>query len=117
MPTKQGRSAVSNSGYLSAALCTAALPNRSFNCARYRLCGPTATPCDSIVPSGIFGSFANGIASSFVSPEHPIAQFIAPEKFAEYGERARAMGFVHVASGPMVRSSYHADDFSAARRD
>jgi len=47
----------------------------------------------------------------------PVAQFIAPEKFAEYGERARAMGFVHVASGPMVRSSYHADDFSAARRD
>ncbi|HEY2951553.1 MAG TPA: lipoyl synthase, partial [Verrucomicrobiae bacterium] len=34
-------------------------------------------------------------------------------KFDEYGERARAMGFVHVASGPMVRSSYHAHEFSA----
>jgi len=32
-------------------------------------------------------------------------------RFEAYGERARAMGFVHVASGPMVRSSYHADDF------
>jgi lipoic acid synthetase len=42
----------------------------------------------------------------------PVVQFIPPTKFAEYGERARALGFVHVASGPMVRSSYHAEDFS-----
>ncbi len=41
----------------------------------------------------------------------PVAEFVTPEKFAEYGERARAMGFLHVASAPMVRSSYHADDF------
>ena len=44
----------------------------------------------------------------------PVVEFIRPEKFDEYGERARQMGFVHVASGPMVRSSYHADDFSPA---
>ena len=44
----------------------------------------------------------------------PVVEFIPPATFAEYGERARRMGFVHVASGPMVRSSYHADDFSAA---
>ncbi|MGC3957967.1 MAG: lipoyl synthase [Verrucomicrobiota bacterium] len=42
----------------------------------------------------------------------PVEAFITPEKFAEYGERARQMGFVHVASGPMVRSSYHADEFT-----
>ncbi|HVV02005.1 MAG TPA: lipoyl synthase [Verrucomicrobiae bacterium] len=42
----------------------------------------------------------------------PVAEFVTPEKFAEYGERARQMGFVHVASGPMVRSSYHADEFT-----
>jgi lipoic acid synthetase len=42
----------------------------------------------------------------------PVVEFISPEKFAEYGEHAREMGFVHVASGPMVRSSYHADEFS-----
>lgn len=42
----------------------------------------------------------------------PVAAFITPAKFAEYGDRARQMGFIHVASGPMVRSSYHADDFS-----
>jgi lipoic acid synthetase len=41
----------------------------------------------------------------------PVVEFVTPEKFREYGERARAMGFVHVASGPMVRSSYHADEF------
>ncbi|HXJ59432.1 MAG TPA: lipoyl synthase [Verrucomicrobiae bacterium] len=41
----------------------------------------------------------------------PVVEFIPPAKFEEYGERARQMGFVHVASGPMVRSSYHADDF------
>ena len=43
----------------------------------------------------------------------PVAEFVSPEKFHEYGERARQMGFVHVASGPMVRSSYHADEFRA----
>jgi len=42
----------------------------------------------------------------------PVVEFVTPARFADYGERARQMGFVHVASGPMVRSSYHADDFS-----
>jgi lipoic acid synthetase len=42
----------------------------------------------------------------------PVAEFIPPQQFARYGEIARRMGFVHVASGPMVRSSYHAGDFS-----
>ena len=42
----------------------------------------------------------------------PVAEFVTPEKFAEYGSRAREMGFVHVASAPMVRSSYHADEFT-----
>ena len=41
----------------------------------------------------------------------PVVEFVPPERFAEYGRRAREMGFVHVASGPMVRSSYHADEF------
>jgi lipoic acid synthetase len=41
----------------------------------------------------------------------PVKEFITPEKFQDYGEKAREMGFVHVASGPMVRSSYHADEF------
>jgi lipoic acid synthetase len=41
----------------------------------------------------------------------PVKEFITPAQFAEYKVAAEEMGFVHVASGPMVRSSYHADDF------
>ena len=42
----------------------------------------------------------------------PVLEFVTPEKFAEYKVRAEEMGFVHVASGPLVRSSYHADEFT-----
>jgi lipoic acid synthetase len=42
----------------------------------------------------------------------PVKEFVSPEKFAEYKTCAEEMGFVHVASGPMVRSSYHADEFA-----
>jgi lipoic acid synthetase len=45
----------------------------------------------------------------------PVAAFVTPEKFREYGLAAEAMGFTHVASGPMVRSSYHADEFDPQR--
>jgi lipoic acid synthetase len=45
-----------------------------------------------------------------------VEEFVTPEKFAELGERGRQMGFVHVASGPMVRSSYHADEFTLPSR-
>ena len=38
-----------------------------------------------------------------------IDRFYHPDEFAELGEAGRAMGFKHVASGPLVRSSYHAD--------
>lgn len=44
--------------------------------------------------------------------EHlPVIEYISPEQFAWYGEQARRLGFRHVASAPLVRSSYHADDF------
>ena len=45
----------------------------------------------------------------------PVVRYLDPATFDEYGRRARAMGFVHVASGPMVRSSYHADEFTVPR--
>ena len=44
----------------------------------------------------------------------PVMEFVPPDRFQAYGDIARNMGFVHVASGPMVRSSYHADDFPVA---
>jgi lipoic acid synthetase len=46
----------------------------------------------------------------------PVIEFVHPAKFAEYKARAEQMGFIHVASGPMVRSSYHADDISVPPR-
>jgi lipoic acid synthetase len=46
----------------------------------------------------------------------PVTEFVSPEQFAAFGNVAREMGFVHVASGPMVRSSYHADEFNAAAK-
>ena len=42
----------------------------------------------------------------------PVVEFIPPEVFDAYGQVARRLGFVHVASGPRVRSSYHADEFN-----
>jgi lipoic acid synthetase len=42
----------------------------------------------------------------------PVAEFIPPSKFAELKQAAETMGFRHVASGPMVRSSYHADELT-----
>jgi lipoyl synthase len=43
------------------------------------------------------------------SAEHlPIERYVTPEEFAELKEEALAVGFRHVESGPLVRSSYHA---------
>lgn len=39
----------------------------------------------------------------------PVDRFVPPEEFEEYGEIAKELGFKSVASGPLVRSSYHAD--------
>lgn len=49
------------------------------------------------------------------TPAHlAVTEFVAPARFAELGIAAKAMGFVHVSSGPLVRSSYHADEFNLA---
>ena len=40
----------------------------------------------------------------------PVADFITPERFEALGEAARAEGFLYVASGPFVRSSYRAGE-------
>ena len=39
----------------------------------------------------------------------PVARFVSPEEFEQLGNIAKELGFSHIASGPMVRSSYHAD--------
>jgi len=43
------------------------------------------------------------------SPAHlPVARYYHPDEFAELAEIGRSLGFAHVESGPLVRSSYHA---------
>ena len=43
-------------------------------------------------------------------PHHlPVERYVEPETFERFARLGREMGFRHVASGPMVRSSYHAD--------
>ncbi len=44
----------------------------------------------------------------------PVVEYVHPDRFEALRMRAAAMGFTHVASGPMVRSSYHADEFGGA---
>ncbi len=41
----------------------------------------------------------------------PVVEYIRPEIFDRLGKIAREKGFRHIASGPLVRSSYHAADF------
>jgi lipoic acid synthetase len=44
------------------------------------------------------------------SPQHlPVERFVPPAEFERWGARARTLGFRDVASGPLVRSSYHAE--------
>ena len=46
------------------------------------------------------------------TPKHlPVVEYVTPAAFDEYKAVALAKGFRHVASGPLVRSSYHAADF------
>jgi len=40
---------------------------------------------------------------------HPVMEFVHPDQFAEYKEIGLSMGFAYVESGPLVRSSYHAE--------
>ncbi len=50
------------------------------------------------------------------SPKHlPVVEYIHPDQFDEYQRIAERKGFRHVASGPLVRSSYHAADFKPER--
>lgn len=46
----------------------------------------------------------------------PVDRYVTPEEFADYETVARELGFSHVASGPLVRSSYHADKQAAGEK-
>ncbi len=42
----------------------------------------------------------------------PVVRYLPPSEFDFLGEKARQMGFENVASGPFVRSSYHAKEMA-----
>lgn len=45
----------------------------------------------------------------------PVREYVSPERFQEYEELGGRLGFRYTASGPLVRSSYRAGEFFAAR--
>jgi lipoic acid synthetase len=45
----------------------------------------------------------------------PVLEYVHPDTFRLYKEIAEKKGFAHVASGPLVRSSYHAADFQPVK--
>ena len=50
------------------------------------------------------------------SPKHaPVREYVTPERFFEIQKLGESLGFKYVASGPLVRSSYKAGEFFAAR--
>jgi lipoyl synthase len=51
------------------------------------------------------------------SQHHPVVKYIHPDEFEEYASRGRKMGFIAVASAPLVRSSFKAADlYDQSRR-
>jgi lipoic acid synthetase len=46
----------------------------------------------------------------------PVVEYIRPETFELYKQIAEQKGFEYVASGPLVRSSYHAADYHPTHR-
>jgi len=49
------------------------------------------------------------------TPQHlPVVSYVHPDQFKVYREIALGKGFEHVSAGPLVRSSYHAEDYHPA---
>src|SRR5262245_13434136 len=52
------------------------------------------------------------------TPNHlPVREYVHPDKFRGWGEQAMALGFENCASGPLVRSSFHADELAGTVRE
>lgn len=48
---------------------------------------------------------------------YPVQRYVLPQEFSDYAEKGLVLGFSHVESGPLVRSSYHAEEqYDASRR-
>ncbi|MDA3902017.1 MAG: lipoyl synthase [Desulfuromusa sp.] len=47
----------------------------------------------------------------------PVQRYVPPQEFSAYAEQGLALGFAHVEAGPLVRSSYHAEEqYDASKR-
>ncbi|MDX2481389.1 MAG: lipoyl synthase [Desulfuromusa sp.] len=47
----------------------------------------------------------------------PVQRYVPPQEFSDYAEQGLALGFAHVEAGPLVRSSYHAEEqYDASKR-
>ena len=47
----------------------------------------------------------------------PVTRWVTPEEFAWIREQGMAFGFAHIEAGPLVRSSYHADQQAKAANE
>ena len=61
---------------------------------------------------GILSNLEEPFFLSLLHPFKSRVDLVHPDDFARYEEVARSKGFRHVASGPLVRSSYHAANFT-----
>ena len=55
----------------------------------------------------------------YLQPTHkhyPVHEYVTPEQFRRYKEIGLAKGFKQVESGPLVRSSYHAEEYSVLKK-
>jgi lipoic acid synthetase len=51
------------------------------------------------------------------TPNHlPVREYVHPDRFRAWGRRALELGFENCASGPLVRSSFHADELAGTVR-
>ncbi|MFN8730161.1 MAG: radical SAM protein, partial [Planctomyces sp.] len=69
----------------------------------------TATPATATTPGGPTDILTIGQYLQPTRNHLPIDRFVTPEQFAMYHDRGIEKGFKVVQSGPLVRSSYHAD--------
>ena len=76
------------------------------SCRRSRICRPVGCGIVTI------GQYLRPSAAHL-----PVARYYTPAEFAELGRIALRMGFGHVESGPLVRSSYHAHEQTSAYAD
>ena len=92
---------------------------------RARRLGPAPTKSGMMLGAGETRRETEGVISDlaavgcsvltlgqYLSPSerhHPVARFVPPQEFADLRDFALDLGFRHVESGPLVRSSYHAE--------